>query len=76
MPEKDQGCPECRRASLLGMAPPLRQVAKSDGPIYLYECIRCGALWEENLRFSQVVSQAKAKEDFPDYAGDVPHKAD
>jgi hypothetical protein len=52
---RDGGCPECRRAAVRGMYPPLRQHAQGPGPVLYYRCGRCDALWEENTREAHIV---------------------
>jgi hypothetical protein len=60
------GCEECRSAALRGMQTPLVKLGASLGPIFLYRCNVCGSYWEENLREAHVISEAEARESFPD----------
>ncbi len=52
-------------AALRGCGRPLVQLGESAGPIFLYRCPRCGALWEETLREAHVVTPATARAAFP-----------
>ena len=65
MKEAKLPCKECSQASLRGMSDPLEQVATSDGPIFLYRCKKCGALWEENLREAHTITKEDAQNRFP-----------
>jgi hypothetical protein len=60
----DHGCPDCRRATLTGMAEPLKLLA-SDTAARLYVCKKCGDLWEENLRFAKPLAKEDAKKKYP-----------
>lgn len=46
------------------MSQPLEKIAVSDGPIFLYRCSICGALWEETLREAHPISREEARKDF------------
>lgn len=62
MNEKTDACTECARASLAGMGEPLEQIAvEKNGPIFLYRCKSCGALWVENLRDSHQITREEAE---------------
>lgn len=62
MTEKPDACVECAQASLVGMVMPLEQIAvDKDGPIFLYQCKKCGALWLENLRESYQITKEEAE---------------
>jgi hypothetical protein len=60
-----QGCEKCRHGVLSGMLGTLKQLAASQGPIFLYRCEECGAWWEENMRESHVITEGEARERFP-----------
>lgn len=61
------GCEACRTASLRGMAsPPLRELGHATGPVFLYQCAECSALWEENLREAHVITEAEALRTYPE----------
>ena len=60
------GCPECRRATLVGMAESLRLVASGVGSTRLFICTKCGGLWEENLRLAKPLTKDEATKRYPD----------
>jgi hypothetical protein len=47
------------------MGAPLRRLAEAEGPILLYSCEKCGALWEETMRYSRVISESEARNRYP-----------
>ena len=57
-------CAECKQAAMSGMGEPLKRLATSEGPIFLYRCRKCGTLWEENLREAHPITGIAAKERF------------
>lgn len=52
---RDGGCPECREQRYQGLGPPLEQVGSGPGPTLYYQCGRCHAIWEENLREAHIL---------------------
>ncbi len=64
MNEMNSPCDECRQAALRGMSEPLEEIARSEGPTFLYRCRICGALWEGNLREAHPISDEVAKTRF------------
>lgn len=68
MPETNtNGCEQCHQAVLRGCAAPMKQVAQSEGPVFLYQCEKCSALWEETMRFAQLITEADAQRTFGDW---------
>ena len=69
------GCPICRAAMIVDVNDSLPVIVEIPW-LMLRRCQSCGAWWEENLRFMQVISEAKAREQFPDaFAPDRPSMA-
>ncbi len=66
MTNEFDACASCTKASLSGMAEPLAQIAvENDGPLFLYRCKSCGAIWVESLRECHVISSKEAEFLFP-----------
>lgn len=62
-----KGCEACRVAALRGLPdPPMKYLGSATGPVLLYRCSVCGSYWEETLREAHVISEAEARETYPD----------
>lgn len=57
-------CESCRR----GVGPERfeRVAVRPDGPTFLLRCSTCGALWDETLRYSKLLSRSEALSIYPD----------
>ncbi len=65
--EKSGGCEECRRGVYSARwPPPARVAAHASGWSFLHRCEACGAYWEFNVREAHVISEAEARQNYPE----------
>jgi uncharacterized Zn finger protein len=58
---EDQGCESCRRAALNGLPAPLQKLGHIGGGHLLYRCEKCGAYWEEGMRYAHEIPEEDAE---------------
>ena len=58
---EEQGCGDCRQAALVGLPAPLVRLGHIGGGHFLYRCEKCGAYWEETLRYAHEISKEEAE---------------
>jgi len=57
-------CEKCIQSVYSGKWVGMKKIGGLKGGLILYQCINCGAYWEENLREAHVISDKDAKKKF------------
>lgn len=60
----EQGCMHCRQQWMEGSPPPELAV-NLELHARLHRCIVCGAYWEQNERYANVISEVEARQSYP-----------